>query len=545
MAKQNQISQTKWEKNNQPKAKSAATVGLALNALPQPAESGSILAQAFYLNDSRLTPIQRQALATGIGKVQGNQHLQRIIAIPSLSVDRNRLQRTPLSDELEKSSKDKSPEEVFTLLTQKKFQDGAKDPAELTALSTALERVLTNPNDRWVAQKLLAGKLGMTAGIKAKGQPGLSKDIPSQPVEVYFFPGVSQERALVVAGVHGSERQGIRVARMLIEDVLNKSKPHYTVIVVPSLFPDNAHQNWGVEGRRESSTETNRNFPDLNDEVAGYKGGQALDAAGDPLKDKKRKAILAENVMLMELIDRFQPSRIISIHGTRDPSAAGIFADPHFLSPAKTKAIDALSALFSALWGLMAPLFGGDSKDDKTRFDEVKAFLTDAVQKVDEARTQNDIDLALAAAYAVADKTSKASELKGRFTNKKKKTTPAVAGNKLYEGAGKENATWREDMVPGTNKPKPWQERADKKGISLGLYGPAKGMSVFTVEPPINRDLDFYDGKHQEPQGGVVSQAQREMELKAYAEAVATTLLGPEAGADALSKQRPAAESDD
>ena len=56
MAKQNQIPQTKWEKNNQPKAKSAATVGLALNALPQPAESGSILAQAFYLNDSRLTP---------------------------------------------------------------------------------------------------------------------------------------------------------------------------------------------------------------------------------------------------------------------------------------------------------------------------------------------------------------------------------------------------------------------------------------------------------------------------------------------------------
>ena len=35
------------------------------------------------------------------------------------------------------------------------------------------------------------------------------------------------------------------------------------------------------------------------------------------------------------------------------------------------------------------------------------------------------------------------------------------------------------------------------------------------------------------------------MELKAYAEAVATILLGPEAGADALSKQRPAAESDD
>jgi hypothetical protein len=353
-----------------------------------------------------------------------------------------------LSDELEKASKDKSSAEIFALVTQKKFQDGAKDPAELTALSTALDRVLTNPNDRWVAKKLLAGQLGMSAGIEAKGQPGLSVDIPAQPIEAHFFPGASQERALVIAGVHGSERQGIRVARMLIEDVLKKTQPHYTVIVVPSLFPDNAHQNWGLEGRRQApGTETNRNFP-------------ALDAGGASTTDKKGRAILAENLMLMELIDRFQPSRIISIHGTHDPSSAGIFADPHFLSPAKEKAIEALSGLFSALWGLVAPLLGGDKKDDKTRFAEVKAFLTDAVQKVDEARTQNDIDLSLATAYAVADKTAKAGELKGRFSDKKKQTTPSVAGNKLYQGVGKENATWREDMIKGTNKP-----NRGKKGL--------------------------------------------------------------------------------
>jgi hypothetical protein len=196
----------------------------------------------------------------------------------------------------------------------------------------------------------------------------------------------------------------------------------------------------------------------------------------------------------------------------------------------------------------------GDNKDDKTRFTEVKAFLTDAVQKVDEARTQNDIDLSLATAYAVADKTAKAGELKGRFSDKKKQTTPSVAGNKLYQGVGKENATWREDMIKGTNKPKPWQERSDEKGVSLGLYGPAKGMSVFTVEPPVNRDLDYYDGSAKEPKssaentrskatGPVVSQAQRETELKAYAEAVATILLGPDEGAAALSKQRPAAKT--
>ncbi len=73
--------------------------------------------------------------------------------------------------------------------------------------------------------------------------------------------------------------------------------------------------------------------------------------------------------------------------------------------------------------------------------------------------------------------------------------------------------------------PKPWQTRAKNKGISLGLYGPAKGISVFTVEPLVNQALDYYDGKNKEPKGDIVSKAQRETELKAYAEAVATILL--------------------
>jgi hypothetical protein len=321
---------------------------------------------------------------------------------------------------------------------------------------------------------------------------------------------------------------------MLIDTVLKKATPHYSVIVVPSLFPAHAHKNLGVEGKRERSTFTNRNFPDLNTEVAEYKGGAAVDAAGNPImaaKDEKGriKPILPENVMLMELIDRFRPSRIISIHGTHAPSSAGVFADPHFLSPAKEKAIEFLSLLvgsFAGPWGSVVAA-------------KVKARLTEVVKKVDEARTQNDIDLALAAAYAIAAKTSGAAELKKRFSDKKQQDFPSVAGNKLYEGAGKETATWREDFDPATKLPKPWKDRAKDKGVSLGLYGPAKGISVFTVEPPVNRALDFYDGKNPEPKGGVVSKAQRQIELESYAEAVATILLGPDAGAAALSKQRP------
>jgi hypothetical protein len=451
-------------------------------------------------------------------RTYGNQAVQRLL-----------LQRTPLSEDLARVSKGKKTAEILALVGQRKFKDGAADPAELAAMTAVLKSVLPDPNDCWVALKLLGGKLGMSQGITKK-ESGLKKDIPSQPVEVSFVQGLSDERALVIAGVHGSERQGIDVARALIDDV-TKRQPHYSVIVVPSLFPQHADAAWGVEGKRERSTHTNRNFPDLNAEVAEYKGGQALDSAGQPIKAAKddsgvSKDILAENVMLMELIDRFHPSRIISIHGTHDNSAAGVFADPHFLSPAKEKAI----AVMLQLMGPIFRLIGAD-----------KQALTDVFTKIDQSHTQDDIDLALATAYAIADKAKGAASLKGRFTDKKKQKSPSVAGNKLYEGAGKENATWREDMDPTTGGPKPWQDRADKKGISLGLYGPAKGISVFTVEPPVNRALDSYDGKNTEPGGAAVSKAERETELKAYAEAVATVLLGPDAGADALAKQRPKA----
>jgi hypothetical protein len=457
----------------------------------------------------------------------GNQLVQRLLG-PAV------LQRTPLSDDLARSTAAKSPAAVFTVVAQQRFRDGALDPTELAALTRALETALPKPDDRWLALRIMSGKLGMSGGVTTKESRRLKKDIPPQPIEVSFVEGRSDQRALVVAGVHGSERQGIDVARALL-DVLQKRQPHYSVVVVPSLFPQHADPGWGVEGVRQRGTQTNRNFPSLDQEVGSYSGGQALDPSGKPIQAAKddtgtARPILAENVMLMELIDRFHPTRIISIHGTHDSSAAGVFADPHFISPEKEKAIKVLAGLIA----FVTSLFGVTGPDEKA--------LTEAFTKADATRTQNDIDLALATAYAIADRTKAATSLGGRFPDakdSKKKSTPSVAGNKLYAGAGKESAVWREDFDPTTGGPKPWKERADKKGISLGLYAPAKGISVFTVEPPVNRALDFYD-KNTEPGGAKVSKADRQKEIVAYAEAVALVLLGPDAGKDALATQRPA-----
>ena len=47
------------------------------------------------------------------------------------------------------------------------------------------------------------------------------------------------------------------------------------------------------------------------------------------------RAILPENVLLLELIERFHPERIVSIHGTWAPGAAGVFYDRRTLQPAE------------------------------------------------------------------------------------------------------------------------------------------------------------------------------------------------------------------
>ncbi|WP_454084224.1 hypothetical protein [Georgenia sp. Marseille-Q6866] len=490
---------------------------------------------------ARLSPAE----ALRLQRTVGNQRVQRLLQPV--------VQRTPLSDELAKASAGQPPSAIFALVGEKRFKDGALDKAELAALTAVLQTALPKSDDHWMALKILSGQLGMSGGVTKAEAPKLAKDIPPQPVVVHFVKGRSAERALVIAGVHGSERQGIEVAQALLA-TLQKQQPHYSVVVVPSLFPQHADPAWGEEGARQRGTQTNRNFPSLDATVGSYSGGKALDPSGKELTAAPAPTatasggdgpvqvspILAENVMLMELIDRFHPSRIISIHGTKDTSASGVFADPHFTSPAEQKEMKVLAEFAASV----AALGGMTAAGQRVLMKQMIKALTQASEKADSARTQNDIDLALATAYAIHGQATGAS-LKGRsFTGKatlvkKKRTSPSVTGNKLYKGAGKETATWREDMGAG-GKPKPWKDRANKKGVSLGLYGPAKDISVFTVEPPVNRALDQYDGTKAEPGGSVVSKADRESELKAYADAVALVLLGPDPGATALAAQRPA-----
>jgi hypothetical protein len=168
-------------------------------------------------------------------------------------------------------------------------------------------------------------------------------------VDAYFFPGTSDERALI--------------------DTLRTSpvRPYYSVIVVPTLFPDNA-----ATRTRERSTPTNRNFPDP---------GQSLTAAtptgSTTPRDSQGRDILPQNIALMRLIERFRPSRIASVHGSSRRSAAGIFSDRNTVSAnARAQAASAGLAAPVAIAVLEASAVAGSQHDENLALDMARAMNT-------------------------------------------------------------------------------------------------------------------------------------------------------------------------
>lgn len=159
----------------------------------------------------------------------------------------------------------------------------------------------------------------------AKTALGFSKK--GRAIEAYYFLGTSDKKALVIAGVHGSELSSIEIARALIHYLKNSQQAYYSVIVIPVLFPDNAvaAQNkpaliGGTENNGRYScghtVDPNRQMPSL---------GKAFIP---DTKDHLGREIETENKLLLELINIYRPQRIVNIHAIRNASKAGIYADP-------------------------------------------------------------------------------------------------------------------------------------------------------------------------------------------------------------------------
>ena len=149
----------------------------------------------------------------------------------------------------------------------------------------------------------------------------------NRPVEIFYFPGISNKRALVIGGMHGSELSSIEIARNIIRQLSNGETSYYDVLVIPSLFPDNAVAAASTPGERGNTNfgrytsgltaDPNRQMPCLG---AEFNANEPFDFHG--------RVIEKENQYLLQLIQDYKPARIVNLHAIKDVSKAGIYADP-------------------------------------------------------------------------------------------------------------------------------------------------------------------------------------------------------------------------
>jgi hypothetical protein len=372
------------------------------------------------------------------------------------------IQRSPLSDKV-RAAAGPAPT-LSSVLAALSGNDVQVNDADL---DTAISQMLGGrTEDIALAQQVRRQELGTTSGWA--GPKGIGDATLKRSIKVHYVPGHTNRRALVIAGVHGSEVQGVEVAERVLADLTTGGQQaEMSAIIVPNLFPDDA----AYRDREGPGAPPNRNFPD-----------PSLDLAASNRKDKLSKVIRPENVMLMQLMERFAPERIISIHGTFDPSLAGVSYDSRALDPGEEESARA--------WGI---------NPDADATTAPRGLIRARGAALQQAAEAEDKSLALRSADLIESRTKQ-----GKGPQRKGLKHPSVAGNFKGQTANANFARWEGGMA---------------EGISLGGYASKRGISIFTVEPPDNKKLSEYKDDGQ--------RAARDVELKAYTEAIRTILLGP------------------
>lgn len=145
----------------------------------------------------------------------------------------------------------------------------------------------------------LASRLAGTQGVKEK----LGQSVKGKAIDAYYF-GHGPELVVFFGAFHGNEPESAKLMFRFVAHL--QSHPELlqgrTAIIVPVVNPDGLAR----EGRRNANeVDLNRNYPTSNwnseGEGTDYWGGKA--PASEP-----------ETQIVVDLLERFQPVRIISVH---------------------------------------------------------------------------------------------------------------------------------------------------------------------------------------------------------------------------------------
>ncbi|HEX7330243.1 MAG TPA: DUF4157 domain-containing protein [Pyrinomonadaceae bacterium] len=146
------------------------------------------------------------------------------------------------------------------------------------------------------------------------------------PVVGHFFPAPfagNADRALVVGGFHGDEHPGWEVADKLVDEGKSGSlaMAFHTLVIPRVNAAAIADELAGVSMWRNRCNrqlvDLNRNFPTGNDP----KDTDCANTKGAPVQPEVQA--------VMDVVTKFNPSRILSTHAISKPKSAGVFADPN------------------------------------------------------------------------------------------------------------------------------------------------------------------------------------------------------------------------
>lgn len=181
MSKRNRAAKAQPDKKVQPRSKQTVVEARAddlagLTQLPggliATAAVGTLQAQAAWLGDARFQTIQRQILAVHIGRVQGNQHLQRVVASLGHNEKRASYQPRVVSRPIQAST---APAHVL---------QGATSQSAEAASSPRRELSLGERAKKWAFENALSA-----AGVDKKQVMGLINQAGGAVMEIIEHPG--------------------------------------------------------------------------------------------------------------------------------------------------------------------------------------------------------------------------------------------------------------------------------------------------------------------------------------------------------------------
>jgi protein MpaA len=128
--------------------------------------------------------------------------------------------------------------------------------------------------------------------------------VEGRPIEAFVRPRKGAPTVLILGGIHGDEPKGVFLARRLIRLLETDSTVgrESRWIVVPVVNPD------GYERRRRRNAnrvDVNRNFPTADWERTSRRS--RMYSGEQPASEPETRAVMA-------VVQRYRPSRIITIH---------------------------------------------------------------------------------------------------------------------------------------------------------------------------------------------------------------------------------------